>query len=195
MILIASWVHRNTPVKLVATTACHLSSGISSIGIAGAPMPALLNKQIEPAVGLFGLGEQRLDRGRIGDVGRHRQRFARRLRAFLGDRFEHVLAPAGEHHGVAFAHQAQRHRPADAGAGSRHQCNFSRGHRSPPLHVAGSRSQPGYARGAMLATGARERLGAQLAIATSRSGLPTRWSSGEASRSVKSRGGAGRPKR
>src|SRR4029077_8199290 len=44
MILIASCVHRNMPVKLVATTFCQVSNGRSSSGTAGAPIPALLNK-------------------------------------------------------------------------------------------------------------------------------------------------------
>ncbi len=42
MMRIASWQQRNVPVRLAATTACHLSKGRSSMGIAGAPMPALL---------------------------------------------------------------------------------------------------------------------------------------------------------
>src|ERR1019366_7719713 len=44
MILMASWVHRNMPVKLVATMFCQVSNGRSSSGMAGAPMPALLNR-------------------------------------------------------------------------------------------------------------------------------------------------------
>ena len=43
MILMASCVHRNMPVKLVATTFCQVSNGRSSSGTGGAPMPALLN--------------------------------------------------------------------------------------------------------------------------------------------------------
>src|SRR2546430_7803018 len=44
MILIASWVHRNMPVRLVSTTFFQVSYGSSSSGTAGAPMPALLNR-------------------------------------------------------------------------------------------------------------------------------------------------------
>src|SRR5258708_6168210 len=41
----ASWVQTNGPVRLVSTTARHLSSGKSSMGTAGAPMPALLKSR------------------------------------------------------------------------------------------------------------------------------------------------------
>jgi hypothetical protein len=44
MIFMASCEHRNGAVRLVATTACHLSNGSSSSGTGGAPMPALLNR-------------------------------------------------------------------------------------------------------------------------------------------------------
>src|SRR6201982_3717041 len=43
MILMAPCVHRNMPVKLVATTCCQVSNGRSSSGTGGAPTPALLN--------------------------------------------------------------------------------------------------------------------------------------------------------
>src|SRR5437016_13801246 len=45
MILKASWVQRNTPVRLVSTTVFHCSYVNSSRGTAGAPVPALLNKR------------------------------------------------------------------------------------------------------------------------------------------------------
>ena len=38
----AAWVHRNGPVRLTFTTACHCSKLRSSIGTAGVLMPALL---------------------------------------------------------------------------------------------------------------------------------------------------------
>src|SRR5262245_25687772 len=44
MIRNASRVQRNAPVRLVRTTASHCSSDNSSIGTAGAPIPALLNR-------------------------------------------------------------------------------------------------------------------------------------------------------
>ncbi len=44
MMRIASWQQRKVAVRFAATTACHLSKGRSSIGIAGAPMPALLKR-------------------------------------------------------------------------------------------------------------------------------------------------------
>jgi hypothetical protein len=39
----ACWVQRKAPVRLTPTTACHCSNDRSSIGMAGVPMPALLN--------------------------------------------------------------------------------------------------------------------------------------------------------
>ena len=45
MILIASWVQRNGPVRLVATTECQRSSGMSSSGMPRMLTPALLNKR------------------------------------------------------------------------------------------------------------------------------------------------------
>ena len=44
MIRIACWQQRKVPVRFAATTACHFSKGRSSIGIAGAPVPALLKR-------------------------------------------------------------------------------------------------------------------------------------------------------
>src|SRR2546429_365770 len=44
MILKASWVQRNTPVRLVSTTVFHCSYVNSSRGTAGAPGPALFKK-------------------------------------------------------------------------------------------------------------------------------------------------------
>src|ERR1700692_4725171 len=44
MILMASCVHRNMPVRLMSTTFFQVSSGSSSSGMAGAPIPALLNR-------------------------------------------------------------------------------------------------------------------------------------------------------
>ena len=73
----------------------------------------VVEQEVEPPERLFRFGEQRLDRGRIGDVGRHDQAFRRR--AFLGGLLEFVLAPPGQHHGVARLHQRQRRRLADAG--------------------------------------------------------------------------------
>src|ERR1700674_3179611 len=45
MILIASWVHRNAPDRLVSTTDLHCSYVTSSIGTACALTPALLNRR------------------------------------------------------------------------------------------------------------------------------------------------------
>jgi hypothetical protein len=42
---IAAWVHRNTPVRLMSTTVFHCSNVRSSIGIPGAPVPALLKRR------------------------------------------------------------------------------------------------------------------------------------------------------
>src|SRR5712691_5592444 len=45
MILHASWVQRNAPVRFVSTTVFHCSYVNSSRGTGGAPVPALLNKR------------------------------------------------------------------------------------------------------------------------------------------------------
>jgi hypothetical protein len=60
-------------IRFVSTTAFHFSNGRSSIGIGGVPMPALFEQKIEPTEPLPGLRKQRVNRGGIGHVGRHRQ--------------------------------------------------------------------------------------------------------------------------
>jgi hypothetical protein len=71
MILMASWVQTNMPVKLVSTTFFQVSSGNSSIGTAGAPMPALLNRQVESAEFLASRGRTGalIDSGSLTSVG------------------------------------------------------------------------------------------------------------------------------
>ena len=85
-------------------------------------MPALLNSRSSRPNSCLVAREQRLDRFRIADVGRHRERLG--VAGFLRGLVELVGAPAGQHHGVAVLGERQRHRLADAGAGSRHDCDL-----------------------------------------------------------------------
>ena len=66
----ASWVHRNGPVKLVPTTACHLSSAGPRWDRRRADA-GIVEQQIEPPIGILNLGEQRLHAVRIGDIRGH----------------------------------------------------------------------------------------------------------------------------
>src|SRR5947208_1070607 len=64
MILNASCVQRNEPVRLVSTTAFHCSKGRSSSGTAGAPMPALLkSRSSRPNVSLVRAKSARTEAG------------------------------------------------------------------------------------------------------------------------------------
>src|SRR5262245_3807849 len=70
MILIASCVHRNEPVRLVSTTAFHFSKGSSSRGTGGAPMPALLNRRSSrPKTCFVCVKRARMDSGSLTSVG------------------------------------------------------------------------------------------------------------------------------
>ena len=70
MILKASWVQRNTPVRLVSTTVFHCSYVNSSRGTAGAPVPALLNKRSSRPNASFVLANRALmDAGSLTSVG------------------------------------------------------------------------------------------------------------------------------
>ena len=124
MILIASCVHRNMPVRLVATTFCQVSKGRSSSGTGGAPMPALLNStSSRPKVDLVVANSARIEFA-LRHVGRHRERLRAGGVDLARHLVEHLLAPAGEHQAVAGFRQRNRHRPADAGAGPGHQRDF-----------------------------------------------------------------------
>ena len=124
MILIASCVQRNKPVRLVSTTFFQVSSGRSSIGIAGAPMPALLNSTSRrPNASLVFANSALIDAG-IADVGGDHQALRAEGVAFARRLVELVLAAAGEDDGIAFLHQRQRDRLADAGTGARYQRNL-----------------------------------------------------------------------
>ena len=69
MILNASWVQRNEPVKIEPTTACQRSNGNSSIG-AAAPNPALLNStSSRPKVSLVLANKARTESGLLTSVG------------------------------------------------------------------------------------------------------------------------------
>ena len=82
---------------------------------AGAPMPALLNEQVEPAEPLADDGEQRRDRRRIADVARHGDGAG----ADLGrGRLQRLGAPAGEHDREAVGRQRDGDGAADAAAGA-----------------------------------------------------------------------------
>ena len=78
----------------------------------------VVEQQVEPAEVLLDPREQRLDRFRIADVGRHRQGLG--VAGFLGGLLELVGAAAGQHHRIAVAGQRKRHRLADARSGPRH---------------------------------------------------------------------------
>ena len=70
MILMASWVQTNIPVRLVSTTFFQVSSGSSSIGTAGAPMPALLNsRSSRPYSCLARANSALIDSGSLTSVG------------------------------------------------------------------------------------------------------------------------------
>src|SRR5882724_6146480 len=70
MILIASCVHRNEPVRLVSTTAFHFSNGSSSRGTGGAPMPALLKRRSSRPKTCFVCAKRaRMDSGSLTSVG------------------------------------------------------------------------------------------------------------------------------
>ena len=73
MILTASWVQTKTPVRLVSTTFFQVSSGSSSIGTAGAPMPALLNRMSSrPKSFLTRANSALMDSGSLTSVGTDR---------------------------------------------------------------------------------------------------------------------------
>ena len=70
MIRNASWVHRNEPVRLVSTTARHCSTERSSRGMAGAPIPALLNRRSSrPKTSTVRVKRARMDSGSVTSVG------------------------------------------------------------------------------------------------------------------------------
>ena len=70
MILIASWVHTKMPVRFVSTTFFQVSSGNSSIGTAGVPMPALLNRRSRrPNSFLVRANSALIDSGSLTSVG------------------------------------------------------------------------------------------------------------------------------
>ena len=122
MILIASCVQRNVPVRLVSTTAFHCSKVRSSMGTGGAPMPALLKRTSSRPKLLLGPGEERADGGRIADVGGHDQRLG--ARGLLRHRLQHFLAASGQDDRVTLAGQCERRRPADARTRARDQCDL-----------------------------------------------------------------------
>ena len=70
MIRNASWVQRNEPVRLVSTTARHCSTDRSSRGMAGAPIPALLNRRSRrPKTSTVRVKRARMDSGSVTSVG------------------------------------------------------------------------------------------------------------------------------
>src|SRR5438093_6052548 len=70
IILIASCAHRNTPVRLTSTAAVHCSNVRSSIGTAGAPVPALLKgRSKRPNISLILLKSARTACGLLTSVG------------------------------------------------------------------------------------------------------------------------------
>ena len=115
----ACCVQRKTAVRLMSTTVCHCSTVRSSSGIGGAPVPALLKSRSRRPKLVLGRGEERLDRGRIGDVGRARRgRVAARVAGGRARRLERVGAAAGERDVEARLEQGERGGAADAAAGA-----------------------------------------------------------------------------
>ena len=75
--LIASCVHRNTPVRLMSTTFFHCSNVRSSMLIGGAPDAGIVEQDVEAAERGLGLREECAHRFRIGDVGGDDERVVR----------------------------------------------------------------------------------------------------------------------
>ena len=127
MILMASCVQRNIPVRLVSTTFFHCLVGQSSSGTAGAPIPALLNRtSSRPNVSRV-LANRISDRLRVSDIGWNEERLPARLLRSLGlarRLLELVLSPAGEHDGIAFPDQSECGGSADPRARSGHNGYF-----------------------------------------------------------------------
>ncbi len=95
------------PVRLVSTTFFQVSSGRSSSGTAGAPIPALLNSTSRRPKACLVLANSALtDSGSPTSVG-HRQALAADRLALGGDLVELVGAAAGERDGVALLHQRE----------------------------------------------------------------------------------------
>ena len=114
----ACWVQRKTAVRLMSTTVCHCSTVSSSSGIGGAPMPALLNRTSRRPNLLLDRREQRLDGGRIGGVGRHREGAVGAVAGGDAGRLEGVGAAAGEGDVEARLEERERGGAADAAAGA-----------------------------------------------------------------------------
>ena len=116
MIRNASWVHRNTPVRLMSTTACHCSMRqIFQRDRRGADA-GVVEQQVQAAEALLHIVEQRGDlAGSATSVGRTR---TARPVTLLGGLMQPVLAPAGQHQGPAGFAERDRDGASDAGTGA-----------------------------------------------------------------------------
>src|SRR5881396_3359399 len=113
MILNASCVHRNMPVRFVFTTACHCSSvKSSSMMLPGVPIPALLKST------------SRRPNFCVGDIGLHDERALARA-GLLRGLVELVLAPPGERDAVAVLEEGEGDRASDAAPRARDDGDLS----------------------------------------------------------------------
>ena len=128
MIRKACWVHRNEPLRIESMTAFQLVE-VELLDLRGGAEPGIVEQHVEPAEGRLGLGEQRLDRSRIADIGRHAERLALHRLDLADDGLQRLRPPAGDDDGEALAGQRQRRCLADAAAAAGDQSDFSvRGH-------------------------------------------------------------------
>ncbi len=122
----ACCAHRNEPVKLTATTFDHCSKVKLLERNSTRADAGVVEQQVDAAVGLFDTIEQRGDRRRVGDVGRHDHCCRRRRPRHRRGLFEHVAAPARQDHSEPGLDQCQRRGAADAASSSGDDGDFSR---------------------------------------------------------------------
>jgi hypothetical protein len=77
----------------------------------------IVEQHVEPAIDFHHLGKQCRDRSGVGHIRGNRQALAEALAEFLGF-LQLVEAASGQHHGKTGAHQRQRRRAPNAGAGT-----------------------------------------------------------------------------
>ena len=84
----------------------------------------IVEQDVEAAEGLLGLGEQRLDRRGIADVGGDGEALGAGRLSLAHGLFQLVRAASGEDGGVALLHQRQCDSLADAGSGAGDESDF-----------------------------------------------------------------------
>ena len=134
----ASWVHRNAPVRLTSTTACHCSSVRSSSGRAGRADAGVVEQHVEAPERRAGRREQRAHRSRVGHVGGDRQRLPAADHGLVDRLLQRRRPATRERDAVAVAQQRQRGRLADAGAGAGDQRDLGSGTHRLPFARSGS---------------------------------------------------------